>query len=124
MPLMKKAGVPLTPLGDAAHEIAARLVSEQARLKRIAHGCFGKLELRADQENRGDARLALVFELGIVHFPKQPRCAGELRAFGGDLGMRVYFGQWEMTENKPQAPTKRQLNVINDGMCPRASARV
>jgi hypothetical protein len=97
MPLMKKAGVPLTPLGDAAHEIAARLVSEQARLKRIAHGCFGKLELRADQENRGDARLALVFELGIVHFPKQPalrrrtpgfrrrsRHAGIFRSVGND----------------------------------------
>jgi hypothetical protein len=55
-----------------------------------------------------------------VHIPKQPRCAGELRAFGGDLGMRVYFGQWEMTENKLQTPTKRQSNLIDDGMSPRA----
>jgi hypothetical protein len=75
---------------DAAHEIAAHLVFELARLKRIAHGCFGKPELRADQKNRGDAQPALIFEQGILHFPKQPRCAGELRAFGGDLGVRVY----------------------------------
>jgi hypothetical protein len=113
---MKKVGVALTP----AHEIAAHLVSELARLKRIAHGCFGNPELRADRENRGDAQPALVFEQGIVHIPKQPRCAGELRAFGSDLGMRVYFGQREMTENKPHASTKGQLNVIDDGMCPRA----
>jgi len=55
-----------------------------------------------------------------VHIPKQSRCAGDLGALGGDLGVRVYLGQREMTENKPHASTKRQLDLIDDGMCRRA----
>jgi hypothetical protein len=72
MPLIKKVGVPLTPLGDAAHEIAAHLVSELARLKRIARGCFGKAGSAPIRKIAVMLQLALVFELGIVHFPKQP----------------------------------------------------
>jgi hypothetical protein len=114
---MKKVGVALTPLRTPPMKSLRTLflnwpVSSALLLR--------EAELRADRKTRGDPQRALVFEQGIVHIPKQPRCAGELRAFGGDLGMRVYFGQWEMTENKLQTPTKRQSNLIDDGMSPRA----
>ena len=92
----------------ATHEIAAHLISVLARLKSIPYGCFGKPKLCADQEDRSNAQPALVFEQGIVHIPEQSRRAGELRAFGRDLGVRVYFGQREMPVNEPHASAKGQ----------------
>ena len=80
----------------ATHEIAAHLISVLARLESIPHGRFGKPKLCADQEDCCNAQPALVFEQGIVHIPEQSRRAGELRAFGGDLSMGVYFGQGKM----------------------------
>ena len=108
------------PAAYAAHEIAAHFISVLARLKGIPHDNLGKSELCADQENCRNAQTTLVFKKGFVHIPKQSRCAGDLGAFGGDLGVRVYLGQGEMTENKPHASTKRQLDMIDDGACRRA----
>ena len=34
----------------------------------------------------------LVFKEGVVHIPEQVRCARELGAFDGDLGVRVNLG--------------------------------
>ena len=76
----------------ATHKIAAHFVSVLASVgpsQEHPVGLFGKPERCADQENRRDVQPALVF----VHFPKQARCAAELGAFGGDLGVRVYLGQ-------------------------------
>ena len=96
------------PAAYAAHEIAAHFlywpVSRAFRVRAV----------------RRNAQTTLVFKEGIVHVPKQSRCAGDLGALGGDLGVRVYLGQREMTENKPHASTKRQLDLIDDGMCRRA----
>src|SRR6202165_3609860 len=104
----------------AADEIAAHLTSVLARLKSIPHRCFEKPKLSADQENRRYAQPALVRKEGVVHIPEQPGCAGELSAFGGDLGERMYFGQREMTENEPHTSLKMHLHLVDDGMCRRA----
>ena len=106
---MKKAGVPFTPLRMPPMKSLRTLflywpVSRAFRVRAV----------------RRNAQTTLVFKKGIVHIPKQSRCASDLGAFGGDLGVRVYLGQREMTENKPHASTKRQLDLIDDGMCRRA----
>ena len=103
------------PAAYAAHEIAAHFISVLARLKGIPHDNLGKSELCADQENCRNAQTTLVFKEGIVHIPKQSRCAGDLGALGGDLGVRVYLGQGKKnTENEPHASLKMQLNLIDD----------
>jgi hypothetical protein len=74
---MKKVGVPLTPLRTPPMKSLRTLFLNWPVSSALQHGRFGKPELRADQKNRGDAQPALIFEQGIVHIPKQPRCAGE-----------------------------------------------
>src|SRR5467141_27770 len=108
---MKKAGVPFTPLRMPPMKSLRTLflywpVSRASRM--IASGSPSCAPERPDYSG---------FKEGIVHIPRQSRCAGDLGAFGGDLGVRVYLGQREMTENKPHASTKRQLDLIDDGMC-------
>jgi hypothetical protein len=90
----------------AAHKIAAYLILELARFQNILQGCFGKAEPCTDQERLSRCSAGSGFKEGIVHIPKQSRRAGELSAFSGDLGVRAYFDQREMTENEPHATAK------------------
>ena len=87
----------------AAHKIATHLVPELARLKSVPQVGFGKPELFGDQENRRDAQPALVLKERVMHIPEQACRAGELGAFGSDLGVRMHFGQGEVTKNESQA---------------------
>jgi hypothetical protein len=83
----KKGRCAVDAAAYATDKIAAYFVPVLARLEGIPQGCFGKPERCANQQNRRKAQPALVFKEGIVHIPKQARCAGELGAFGGDLGV-------------------------------------
>jgi hypothetical protein len=58
----------------------------------------------------------LWFEESVMHLPEQPGRAGELGAFGGDLGVRMHFGQGEMTEDEPHPPAKMPLHLVDHGM--------
>jgi hypothetical protein len=48
--------------------------------------------------------------------PEQPGRAGELRAFGGDLGVPMHFSQGEMTEDEPHPPAEMPLYLVDRGM--------
>jgi hypothetical protein len=100
---MKKAGVPFTPLRMPPIKSLRTFVPELARLKSVPQVGFGKPELFRDQENRRDAQPALVLKERVMHIPEQACRAGELGAFGSDLGVRMHFGQGEVTKNESQA---------------------
>ena len=51
-----------------------------------------------------------------MHLPEQPGRAGELSAFGGDLGVRMHFGQGEMREDEPHPPAEMPLHLADHGM--------
>jgi hypothetical protein len=78
----------------------------------MPHPRPGESQFCADHEDRGNAQPALVFEKSVVHIPEHSGCAGELGTFGGDLGVRVHFGQREMTKSEPHASAKGQFNGI------------
>src|ERR1700722_12411076 len=102
---MKNAGVPFTPLRTPPMKSLRTLflywpVSRAFRM--AVSGSPSSAPIR-----KIVVMLSLLwFSNSIVPTPEQSRRAGELRAFGRDLGVRVYFGQREMPVNELHASAK------------------
>jgi hypothetical protein len=115
--LIKKAGVPFTPLRMPPIKSLRTLFWNWPVSRTFCKAASGRPSPAPIRKDCRDAQPALVFKEGIVHIPKQSGRAGEPSAFSGDLGVRVYFGQREMTENEPHASAKRQLDLVDDRIC-------
>ena len=106
----------------AAHKSQCTLFRYWPVSKAFRIAISGSPSLFGDQEDRRYAQPALVRKESVMHLPEQPGRAGELSAFGGDLGMRMHFGQEEMTEDDPHPPAKMPLHLVDHGMRQRALA--